>query len=483
VCSFCGKPKFIFHRVRLPREFQFERDAPVLFTQDKTENLPAQVLNGPFGDFVTSDIAETALSARDFCEALYERFRPFFFVCHPLNQNPVSRKKRHSLFVAFLAGAECLCQTFFGMEQDMFVSIFDSLLIADLYRPSTMIDAVQAGACEVSENTRFELMGLQNMFKLPQLPPAVGLESTDRGFVSSVDLKQETFICVTEGFVADLEEFNYDDGVDGALFQIADTRLVLDARAAPRSILHRLGRSMNGNMILKLLEVGDQLLCGLFVGRAELTCHKSADEFVLKAGEPLRFGIDFIPSVLEDETKWIGWHCIEAEDHPSGGVRPSRDDRELQAAMRQIEGKRPKPKEKKKKDGGPKKPRSRKNLKKRLEFAGGDLTLFDLFEADGPLDYLFTVTSEVESVQGVDPSKQVEAQPPASKRAGRVAHSQSAPAAPPPPPKPPPEIDLIDFDKNFENLLMEDLRPLKFERVPIPDPVLAMKKLLALGDD
>jgi hypothetical protein len=426
-----------------------------------------------------SDIAESTLSARDFCEALYERFRPFFFVCHPLNQNSVSRKKRHSLFVAFIAGAECLCQTFFGMEQEVFVSVFNCLLIADLYKQPTMIEAVQAAPCELSENTRFELMGLQNMFKLPQLPPAVVLESTERGFVCAVDLKQDTFICVTEGFVADLEEFNYDDGVDGAFFQIADTRLVLDARAAPRSILHRLSRSMNGNVVLKLLEVGDQFLCGLFVGRAELTCHKCAEEFVLKAGEPLRFGIDFIPSVLEDETKWIGWHCVEAEDHPSGGVRPSRDDRELQAAMRQIEGKRPKPKEKKKKDGGPKKPRSRKNLKKRLEFASGELTLFDLFEADGPLDLMFTVTSDLEAFQAmtaVDAPKQVYTSPPASRRAGRVSHSQSRPAAPPP------EIDLVDFDKNFENLLMEDLKPLKFERVPIPDPVIAMRKLLALGD-
>jgi hypothetical protein len=59
---------------------------------------------------------------------------------------------------------------------------------------------------------------------------------------------------------------------------------------------------------------------------------------------------------------------------------------------------------------------------------------------------------------------------------GRVIPSQSAPS------KPPPEIDLVDFDKNFENLLMEDLKPLKFESVPLPDPVMAMRRLLALGD-
>jgi hypothetical protein len=94
-----------------------------------------------------SDIAESTLSARDFCEALYERFRPFFFVCHWLNPNAVSSKKRHSLFVAFIAGAECLCQTFFRTEQEVFVSVFKCLLIADLYKQPTMIEAMQAAPC------------------------------------------------------------------------------------------------------------------------------------------------------------------------------------------------------------------------------------------------------------------------------------------------------------------------------------------------
>jgi hypothetical protein len=56
---------------------------------------------------------------------------------------------------------------------------------------------------------------------------------------------------------------------------------------------------MKGNVVLRLFEVDHQLLCGLFIGRAELRCHKGADDFVLRAGEPLRFGIDFIPSILE----------------------------------------------------------------------------------------------------------------------------------------------------------------------------------------
>jgi hypothetical protein len=104
------------------------------------------------------------------------------------------------------------------MDRDVFVSVFDSLIIANLYKPPTVIDAVQAAPIELSENARFELMGLQNMSKPP---PAVALEDTDRGFVCAVDLRQDTHLYASPR--AGLKEFNYDDS---AFFQIADTRLV-----------------------------------------------------------------------------------------------------------------------------------------------------------------------------------------------------------------------------------------------------------------
>jgi hypothetical protein len=233
------------------------------------EALPIQMLNGPFGDFFTTDIVDHILSARDFCETFYDRFRSFFFVCHPLNGNSISRKKRHSLFAAFILAAQSFCHTFYAMDHSAFVAAFDALLIADVYKPAELsVPSTRvAGELTLSENTRVELDSLQALATLAELPPPAPLRRSPAGIVSAVDLRQDAFVALVEGYVADLEEFTYDDGVDAAFFQIADTRFVLDIRDAHDPLLLQIERSMLGNVVIRLVRVGRDVKAGLFIGR------------------------------------------------------------------------------------------------------------------------------------------------------------------------------------------------------------------------
>ena len=396
VCTYCGKSKFTYAKVKLPSSVTLE-DTTFTFSPEKLESIPSQLTGGPFTDFLTIDVAEATLTAREFCESFYDRFRSFFFLCHPLNPNSISRKKRHNLFVSFMTASEYLCKYLYNISEEKFREVFDAFLVADLYKPLTIVkDEEEVHGCTVSENTRFELSRLTNIVRAKEGMTSVAPHFTENGCFAPVDMKQDTFLGVVHGFIGDLEEFNYDNGVDLGWYQIADTRLILDATHIPNSPLHRMRRSMHGNCVLKIIDVGDQIVCGLFIGRALLTSQKSSEELIVRAGQPLTLGIDFIPAVLEDIGKFIGWHCSDLDEHNPN--RPSRDERELQAAIRQCEGsKRAKQPKQKKKDGqGTPTKKTRGRKMKRKDSAAAELSLFELFDSESPCEYMFTVTEDVE---------------------------------------------------------------------------------------
>ncbi|OHS94180.1 PHD-finger family protein [Tritrichomonas foetus] len=402
ICHFCGKSKFSYAKTRLPHSVRItDDDTTFTFTQEKVESIPPHFLNGPFNDFLTIDVAEATLNARDFCESLYDRFRSFFFICHPLNPNTISRKKRHNLFISFINGMEQLCHLFYHLDHQQFLSVFDSLLTTDLYEPFSEPLLPLDSGCEITENTRFELSRITNSVRLPAIPPQASFEVTDNGIFAKTELKQDQFIMLADGLIGDLEEFNYDNGVSAAFFQIADTRLVLDTTHIMDTPLHKIKRSMAGNCTLKIILVGESVHCGLFVGRASLSSSISSstmksEDTVINSGDPILFGIDFMPAVLEDVSKWIGWHCPDSEEHLSN--RPSRDERDLHAAIRQIEGRRTSKQQKNKKKNDLKK--SNRNAKPKKKggniIVSNELSLFDLFDSEGPSTYLFTVTEDVE---------------------------------------------------------------------------------------
>ena len=397
VCNYCGKSKFSYPKTKLPHSIKFEEDKTYTFTQEKVNNLPAHFFNGPFNGFLSIDVAEATLSARDFCESIYDRFRSFFFICHPLNPNVISKKKRHSLFVSFLDGMEQLCKLLYNFNHQQFITIFDALIYADLYKPYKVPKLKRPDTkVEMSENTRIELAPASNsVIKLTSLPPPAPFEITNDGLIAKIELRQDQFITSLNGFIGDLEEFNYDSGVNSTFFQIADTRFILDTSNVENSPLHHIKRSIEGNCIIKIIMVGETTYCGLYAGRATLSSIRSED-VIIKPGEQILFGIDFMPAVLEDVNKWIGWHCPDLDDHSSN--RPTRDERDLHAAIRQIEGRRPKTQRPTKKSETKKTSRANKLKKKNLQ-TSNELSLFDLFESEGPSKYLFTVTDNVEEYQ------------------------------------------------------------------------------------
>jgi hypothetical protein len=360
------------------------------------------------------------------------------------------------------------------VDRAAFVAIFDALLIADIYKPAEMMDGGDRlpGEVMLSENTRVELENLQTLQAVTEIPPPVALDLTPAGIVSSVDLRQDTFIALTEGYVVDLEEFTYDDGVDSALFQIMDTRLVLDVRDVPDPLLLRLGRSMLGNVVIRLLRIGPDVKAGIFVARTLLTCYRSTDDFILPAGEPLRFGIDFLPAMVEDLGRWIGWTCADVEQTPpSGGIRPSRDERELQAAMRQIEAKKPKGAKPKRKDSSHKKSKGgRKSAKRRSDGPNGDISLFELFEAEGPLGYMFMLADDPDGEEVVKPAE--------------IFQRPTSPLGLRRPPSRPAEVareQTIEFEKTVQTLLTADMEPVKFDAAFTEDIVGPLIKILSDG--
>ncbi|KAH0787205.1 PHD-finger family protein [Histomonas meleagridis] len=426
VCNFCGKSKLTYPKIKLSHNVKIDNDITYTFTQDKVENLPNHIYNSPFNDFLSIDIDEATLNYREFCESFYDRFRSFFFICHPLNPSLISRKKRHNLFQSFLTGSKYLCNHFYGLDEEQFTWIFNDLLFNDIYRTDVEIKEPFETGCKLTENTTFELGRIQgNLLKLPSVPEPSLSNVKENGLFTAVDLKKGQFVTVAEGLVGDLEEFNYDDGVDFRFYQIADTRLVLDTSHIEFSPLHKMRRSMFGNCVLKLFEVGSSVYCGVFVGDASLSPGSSTEEFI-KAGDELTLGIDFIPGILEELNKWIGWHCTAPDDKVEN--KPIREEKETPSVTRHTDNRRQKsPKTKKKDQLIGKKNRGRKPKKGSEPILNTDLTLFDLFDNDGPCTYMFTVTDDVEQYEQMmlENQQQVKIQKPTNNAQKRSGNPQS----------------------------------------------------------
>lgn len=440
LCYLCGKSKFKYSKIKLPHSFKFpDEQATVIFNNEKLKSLPSYFLNGPFFHFLTIDIADFPVNVRDFCESFYDRFRSFFFICHPLsrltlespltsNPNGISRKKRLRLFNSFMNGAEQMLKMFYNLDHQQFVTIFDILIYSNLYQSfSEPLEPFDSGL-EITENTRFELARMLNIVKLHTIPPPANIQVIpNEGIVALTELQNDQFIMLCDGLVGDLEEFDYDNGISSAFFQIQDTRLVLDTTHVESTPLHHIHRSMEGNVVLKIIQVGDKIHCGLFVGKAGLVPSKS-ETVQINQGDHLLFGIDFMPAVLEDVKEWISWKIPEIEetneqnesiDGQSDGEgnetlnnQASGSMSEHPASIHSGPGRKPKSQahkyKAKKTDAtsnansiaayNKKSPRSK--LKKRNSGQFGqqstELSLFNLFEVESPCEYLFTVTDDID---------------------------------------------------------------------------------------
>jgi hypothetical protein len=141
--------------------------------------------------------------------------------------------------------------------------------------------------------------------------------------------------------------------------------------------------------------------------------------------------------------------------------------------MRQIEAKRPKGANPKRKESSQKKSKSgRKSGKKRGDAQNGDISLFELFEAEGPMEFMFVLAD------GPEEDEPEPAQWPA------VRTAMSTPVVLRKPPSPPLEVkeSPLEFAKDVEAMLAADLEPFKFKPVRASDPFAMVMKIIALGD-
>lgn len=421
ICSFCGKSRFTYPKVRIPATIQFE-NLTFTFSQDNIEKFNPQVLSGPFNDFIMIDIYESTLTRREFCEDLFDRFRTFFFICHPLYGSTKSKKKRANLLNSVINMAEYLCDTLYKINHSLFVTIFDSLLNTAIYKAPTFVTNKEPDpAFEMTENSKFEIQTMPPPQTFPQMPIPAPIEFTENGAVAGSDLTQGQFVMHVSGLLGDIEEFDYDNGVDSAIYQLVGTRFVLDTTHFPDLKIHKIPRSMNGNLVLKLFQVGDKIHCGVFVGRSSLQPSDSTDPLQIKTGENVYLGIDFLPASCEDISKWLSWHPGDLRDPSahSTGSRPTPEQRETTAAIRfagEIPKKENKPRKTKAKDDDAvhvkRKPKNKLKVAKDVE-----ISLFDMFDMDDPGPFLFHVGDDIKVVE--ETARIIAATVPAAGQRGR----------------------------------------------------------------
>lgn len=398
ICHSCGKYNYELPYVKLPDEYTIT-SATYTFTESKIEHFDSQYLGGPFTPFFTDELFDKSYSAREFCEKLYNRYRSFFFLCHPLYYNALSKKKRNRLLTSFLQAIEYMCNAFYHIKHDKFIDIFDSLIYQDIYYPNEQ-DKEDENELDFTDAVRPNLSMIPNVIRMQGLPKGPQLRQNSSGLTCSYDLASDQFIGTVVGLVGDLEEFDYSPRVNSAYYQIVGTRCVLDTTLVSTSQLHKMKRSMNGNCVLKLIQIGDQFLCGIFVGRNRLTLPGTNDTFDgIKAGCALTFGFDFMPAVMKDLNQWITWHCSDSENI---SIIPRPSSRE----QRIIEREKP-VKHKKRVKIEADSPKKIKRGRKPIKRAGPppiftEVTLFGLFESISPGNILIKLqedTNEPEEEQ------------------------------------------------------------------------------------
>ena len=403
ICSFCGKSHFHPRHIPFPSSLSIPKST-FHFTNEFLETLPNSFLTGPFGDILNdfSDSNSGPISVQEFTEKIYNSLRSFFYIYHPLYTTSLSKKKRMRLLSSFLSTLEYFYHNQFHLDHSQFVTIIDAMINADLYVHDTIQisdEQIEQGL-DFTENARFELPPLQ-LQTFSVCPQTVELNvvsnskdnsentsndnhdtsnsenastdnnDTEDAIVCNSHLNPEQLICTLEGLVGDLEEWVYDSGVTDTIYQIRDTRLVLDISRVNNSPLRHIPRSIEGNCVIRLFRVGESILCGLFASGIYLMPGAELSFNGISPGTPLKIGIDFIPGVITEPTKWLSWRT------------------EIQE-----EKEREKPEKDKKGEKKDKRMKKRKNMtKKKNEASNQDFSLFSLLSSESPGPYLFNVSN------------------------------------------------------------------------------------------
>lgn len=406
VCYFCGRSNFHYEMPHMNPNIHLD-DNPITFTQPKIEDLLQDFSNSPFTDFIKNDLADQTLNARDFCELLYDKFRSYFYVAHPRYTTQSSKKKRNRLVISFLTAIKYLCKQLYDMSEDIFKAVFNSLITNDIYKPHQSNNDEIEKDIEFTENAQVDIQHMNQIVKFTTQPRPASLRKTEDGVVAATDLACDQFICVLEGLIGDLEEFNVEDKVDTTLFQITDTRFVLDASRIPSSVLHLMPRSMYGNCSIKLFQYNGTIMAGLFALRNHLATSPDDVPTGIKAGIPLTLGVDWIPAIIDDVSRYLSWTFSDEEESsapPEPKFHRTNSANSITAhetphfspaeatKLKKQQAKRLKEIEQGKK-------KQRRKPRSKLPNASTEILLFPLLMSDSPGDLLFTVVDDLEMIQ------------------------------------------------------------------------------------
>jgi len=404
VCHFCGRSNFRYDKPSISDNILVP-DTSVTFSSPRIEQLPSQLTSGPFSEFVGNDLLDNTISARDFCEMIYDRFRPFFFVSHPQYISNASKKKRRRLFYSFMNAIQYMCNTFYSIEEKQFFSIFDNLLYNEIFETHNFIPKAIETLTDFTESARIEIPRMSDILRLASIPKPVVLKQTNDGIVCNSDLVVNQFLFLADGLIGDKEEFDFTGKVDSSYYQISDTRFVLDSSMASRCYLHKFKRSIKGNCSLKLFQVEDGLHCGVFVSKNHLgPLEEDEEDDTIPAGTPLALGFDFIPAVIEDIIKWISWRYMDQKESLYSNPNKERYEREESKSkenFQKVSTIRKKAKEEIKKRPG------RRGMAKSQQVFSTEITLFSLISSDSPGEFLFRIKDEDEDGISQDQNSEV----------------------------------------------------------------------------
>lgn len=413
VCKQCGGTPNPNPDVFLPFNNPFE-NSYINITKDVIEKLHPSVLSSPFASIFTEEYFNQDLSAFQFCEAVYNRLKPFFNLTHPFVTFATQKKRRGEVSFSFFKAIFYILDFLFAMTQEMAIAIFDTLVKEDIYRQFTPPDRLypsQTNPIEFSDKSKAEFDKVKHINEVTQVNMPNDLQLVDGGVVAQSALQPDQLVGIISGFVGLLDEFDYDNGADFRYYVVNGTKFVIDTRKTGNQLVHNIRRSLAPNCVIKFFRYGGFTYSGVFAGVSEVNgiSHRTRREkFIIPANTELLLPIDFAPVVIEEPTDYMYWHFEDIESpvqeplssppppkvpRPmSPPKRPSREERDEASFYRQVKKLKKKRKDFKEKDDDKKGKKKAVKLPVRPPKQHAETieySLFDLIRSPNPEPYIF----------------------------------------------------------------------------------------------
>jgi hypothetical protein len=257
VCRLCGgipssPPDVLFpYNPKLP-------DPVVHIDKNLVDRLHPSFLTAPFAAVLTQDFLNQDVSALKFCEAVYNQFRPFFFLLHPQVASSSPKKRRADVSFSFFRAIFYALELLYDIKQEVAIAMFDTLAKLDIYLsydlPLGLLPIPSALALDFSELAKAEFDKSKHIPDVPQASLPRDFFIRGDGLYCQSPLQAEQLIALAGGFVGLIDEFTYENGVDHRFYVACGTKFVVDTRKSSPQLIHNFRRSLSPNCVLKLVK-------------------------------------------------------------------------------------------------------------------------------------------------------------------------------------------------------------------------------------